>query len=178
MATKKTVKAKGAEEGGVEDLVSGAEEKPAKAKAGEGAKSGDMVKVEYSGRFSDGVEFDNSANHGAPLEFQLGAGQVVPGFEKAVLGMKKGEKKTFTIKAAEAYGEKRADLVREIPRETLPTGEGSEEKFKPGAMIILGAPNGARIPAVVKEISPEKLVVDFNHPLAGKDLTFEITLVE
>jgi peptidylprolyl isomerase len=173
MATaKKTVKETKA--GGVEKTV----EKAPKAKAGDGAKAGDTVKVEYSGKFSDGKEFDNSAWHGAPLQFQLGAGQVVPGFEKAIMGMKKGEKKTFTIKAAEAYGVPRPELVREIPRQTLPMDEGSEEKFKPGMTIVLGAPNGMKLPAVVREISPTKLVVDFNHPLAGKDLTFEIKLVE
>lgn len=194
MATKKVDKSKDVKANGVEKAVERAtrvkaEEKPgraedkearqpAKAGAGEGAKAGDKVKVEYAGKFADGKEFDNSSWHGAPLEFQLGAGQVVPGFEKAIFGMKKGESKTFTIKAAEAYGEPRAELVREIPRQTLPMGEGTEEKFKPGMMIVLGAPNGTRIPAVVKEISATKLVVDFNHPLAGKDLTFEIKVVE
>lgn len=169
MATaKKTVKAKEAKSEGKTDT----------AKTGTGAKAGDKVKVEYSGKFADGKEFDNSNWHGAPLEFTVGAGQVVPGFDKAVAGMKKGEKKIFTIKAAEAYGEPKPELVREIPRQTLPTGEGSEEKFKPGMMIVLGAPNGMKLPAVVKEISPTRLVVDFNHPLAGKDLTFEIKIVE
>jgi FKBP-type peptidyl-prolyl cis-trans isomerase 2 len=134
--------------------------------------------VEYSGKFSDGKEFDNSSWHGAPLEFTIGAGQVVPGFEKAVVGMKRGEKKVFTIKADEAYGQPKPELVREIPRQTLPTDAGSEDKFKPGMMIVLGAPNGMKLPAVVREISATKLVVDFNHPLAGKDLTFEITVVE
>ena len=169
-AAKKTVKAKEAK----------SEEKASagNSKTGAGAKAGDKVKVEYSGKFADGKEFDNSAWHGAPLEFVLGAGQVVPGFEKAIMGMKAGEKKVFTIKAAEAYGEPKPELVREIPRETLPTGEGSEEKFKPGMMIVLGAPNGMKLPAVVREISSSKLVVDFNHPLAGKNLTFEIKLLE
>jgi len=179
MATaKKAVKAKESKATGIEKTA----EKTIKAKAGEkgagGVKAGETVKVEYSGKFADGKEFDNSAWHGAPLEFTLGSGQVVPGFEKAIMGMKRGEKKTFMIKAADAYGEPKPELVREIPRQTLPTDAGSEEKFKPGMMIVLGAPNGMKLPAVVKEISATKLVVDFNHPLAGKDLTFEIKLVE
>jgi peptidylprolyl isomerase len=137
-------------------------------------KKGDKVKVDYVGRFEDGVVFDESAKHGKPLEFEVGAGQVVPGFEKAVIGMKKGEKKEVTIEPKDAYGDHRAELIMKVPRNMLP----AEKEVKPGMMMVVGTQDGKRFPAMIKEVAEKEMVIDLNHPLAGKKLKFEIALIE
>lgn len=137
------------------------------------AKSGDTVQVHYKGRLEDGTEFDSSEGR-EPLQFQLGSGQVVPGFEAAVDGMTEGEKKTATIPADEAYGERREDLMFQVPKSQLPPGAEVEI----GDMLQVGLNNGETVPVQVAALDDENLTLDANHPLAGKDLTFELELVK
>lgn len=137
------------------------------------ARNGDVVQVDYTGKLADGTVFDSSVERG-PLEFTLGAGQVIPGFEKAVLGMKVGEQKTVTIPADEAYGPYRDEQVVELPREKLPSDMTPEV----GQQLVMRQPDGSEIVVVITELSDETVTIDANHPLAGKDLTFEIELVK
>lgn len=137
------------------------------------ARNGDVVQVDYTGKLADGTVFDSSVERG-PLEFTLGAGQVIPGFEKAVLGMKVGEQKTVTIPADEAYGPYRDEQVVELPREKLPSDVTPEV----GQQLVMRQPDGSEIVVVITELSDETVTIDANHPLAGKDLTFEIELVK
>ena len=137
------------------------------------AKNGDTVQVNYTGKLADGTVFDSSVGR-EPLEFTLGAGQVIPGFEKAVFGMKVGEKKTVTIPVDEAYGPRRDDLVGELPREKLPSGLTPEV----GQQLVMTRPDGAKVIVTITSVSDNTVMIDANHPLAGKDLTFEIELVK
>ncbi len=136
------------------------------------AKANDKVQVHYKGSLSNGEVFDSSEGR-EPLEFTLGSGQIIPGFEQGVLGMEVDESKTINIPAAEAYGEPREELIQEVSKEHLP------EEIKPevGMQLMSKAPDGQETPLVVTEVKDESIVVDANHPLAGKDLTFELTLV-
>jgi len=133
---------------------------------------GDKVQVEYTGKLDGGTVFDSSKGR-APLEFEVGANQVIPGFEKAVEGMKKGQKKTVRIEPEQAYGPYRQELVKKIPRGQLPQGQ----EPKAGMLLSVKLPNGINIPAKITEISQSEVTIDLNSPLAGKALTFEITLV-
>jgi peptidylprolyl isomerase len=137
------------------------------------ARNGDTVQVHYTGKLADGTLFDSSVGR-EPLEFTLGAGQMIPGFEKAVFGMKVGEKKTVTIPADEAYGPYRDDLVVEISREKLPSDMTPEV----GQQLVMRQPDGTEIVVVITAVSDETVTIDANHPLAGKELTFEIELVK
>lgn len=135
-------------------------------------KNGDEVKVEYTGTLADGTQFDSNVG-GEPLDFVVGSGQLIEGFDKAVLGMKVGETKTVTIPAAEAYGERREDLVIEIPRERLAPG------MDPQVGDIVGLESGGQTyPVPVVATSESTITIDANHQLAGKDLTFTIKLLE
>jgi peptidylprolyl isomerase len=141
---------------------------------GGGAKDGDTVQVNYTGKLSDGTVFDSSVGSG-PIEFTLGKGDMIPAFEKAVLGMKVGDKKTVTIPAAEAYGPHLDDMVVEVPRDRLP----SDIEPKVGRMLEATQPDGTKIQFTITNISDNNTVtLDANHPLAGKDLTFDIELVK
>lgn len=131
------------------------------------------VKIHYKGTLSDGQVFDSSEGRD-PLEFQVGAKQVIPGFEEAVLGMTKGEKKTITIPSEKAYGPIRAEMVQEVPKKELPQGM----EIKVGTMLMLQTPQGQQMPVKVAKVSDETVTMDLNHPLAGKDLTFEIEVVD
>jgi peptidylprolyl isomerase len=137
------------------------------------AKYGDTVQVHYTGKLADGTVFDSSVELD-PFEFTLGAGQVIPGFEKAVLGMKVGEKKTVNIPVDEAYGPRRDEMVAELPREKLPSDMTPEV----GQQLVMRQPDGSEIIVTITEVSDEAVTIDANHPLAGKDLTFEIELVK
>jgi len=138
------------------------------------AKIGDTVQVNYTGKLADGSIFDSSEGR-EPYEFTLGAGQAIPGFDKAILGMKVGEKKTVTIPADEAYGPHLDDMVVEVPREKLP----SNIEPKVGQMLEATRPDGEKIGFIITNISDDNTVtLDANHPLAGKDLTFYIELVK
>jgi peptidylprolyl isomerase len=138
------------------------------------AKNGDTVQVNYTGKLADGTVFDSSVGRD-PLEFTLGAGNTIPGFEKAVLGMKVGEKKTVTIPADEAYGPHLDEMVIEISRDRLPKDKEPEV----GQMLSATGQNGETIRFTITGISDNGTVtLDANHPLAGKDLTFDIELVK
>ncbi len=135
-------------------------------------KKGDKIKVEYTGTFEDGTVFDSSERHGQPLEFEAGAGMVVPGFDNAVIGMEKGEEKEVTIQPEDAYGQPNEEFVRDIPKDKMP--EGVEK----GMVLGMKLPNGHQMPAKVLEVTDEHVKVDLNHPLAGKVLKFKIKVVE
>jgi len=137
------------------------------------AKDGDTVKVHYTGTLDDGTTFDSSLER-EPLEFTLGAGQVIPGFEEAVIGMQVGQSKTVTIPSEEAYGPYTEERVMVVERDQLP------EDLEPevGQRLQTQGADGRIIVVVVTEVTETTITVDANHPLAGKDLTFEIELVE
>jgi peptidylprolyl isomerase len=135
-------------------------------------EQGDTVKVHYRGTLADGSEFDNSEGR-EPLEFTVGGGQVIPGFDSAVQQMGAvGDKTTVTIPADEAYGERVDEAMQQVPLEAFP------ERPEPGWVIELTTPEGQRVQAIVTEVGELTATIDFNHPLAGKDLTFEIELVD
>ncbi|MFC2042316.1 FKBP-type peptidyl-prolyl cis-trans isomerase [Chloroflexota bacterium] len=138
-----------------------------------GAKKGDTVTVHYTGMLDDGTVFDSSLER-EPLEFTIGSGKVVPGFEEAIIGMQVGDKKTVTIPAEEAYGPHRDDRILLISREKLPEGLNPVV----GQRLQLRLMDGRTVLVLVTEVREEEIVVDANHPLAGKDLTFEIELVD
>jgi peptidylprolyl isomerase len=135
------------------------------------ARAGDTVHVHYTGTLRDGTEFDSSRGR-APLEFTLGAGQVVPGFEAAVLGMQHGESKTVTIAAEDAYGQPHDELLLRVPREQVPP----HITLEVGQQLQLGTGNEAMV-VEVRELHDDHVVLDGNHPLAGEDLTFALELV-
>jgi len=144
--------------------------------AGEGGrtvKDGDTVKVHYTGTLDDGTVFDSSRERD-PLEFTLGQGQLISGFEKTVLGMAIGDVRTATFTPDEAYGKYRDDLILKIPREQFPV----DMELQTDQKLQLQSTDGGIIVATVMEITDSEVTVDANHALAGKDLTFEIEVVE
>ena len=134
-------------------------------------KQGDKVKVHYTGTLSDGSIFDSSDGR-EPLEFTIGENQVIPGFENGVKDMKLNEEKTIKIKPEDAYGQKDERLVASIPKEKFPP------EVQPGGTLVVKGPNEETIPAVVKEVKSDVVVIDLNHPLAGKGLNFKVKVVE
>ena len=137
-------------------------------------KKGDVVSLHYTGTLEDGSVFDTSKKRDTPLKFTAGSGQVIPGFDKAVMGMKKGEEKKFTLQPSEAYGERKPGLTQTIPRKLLP----KNQEPKLGMMLALGTQDGRQIPATITKVTDENVTMDLNHPLAGKALTFAIEIVE
>ena len=137
------------------------------------AKYGDTVKVHYTGKLDDGTVFDASVN-GDPLQFTIGSGQIIPGFEQAVVGMNPGESKTVKIPAEDAYGQRREDLVLEVEKSQLPEGLKPEV----GLQLQSRQPDGRIVVLTIADMTESHVTLDANHPLAGKDLTFEIQLVE
>lgn len=136
------------------------------------AKNGDNVKIHYTGTLQDGSVFDSSAGR-APLAFRLGSGQVIPGFDEAVLGMGIGESKSVTIPPAKAYGQRNEELVISVPRNQVPP----EIKPEVGLKLQMGGANGELVMVEVVEVEDEHITLDANPPLAGKELTFQIELV-
>lgn len=136
------------------------------------AKNGDSVKIHYTGTLGDGTVFDSSAGR-EPLGFTLGGGQVIVGFEEAVLGMAIGDKKKVTIPAQKAYGEKNAELVIEVPRNQVPPDLDPEI----GQKLQMGGPNGELVVVTVVAVDEAVVVLDANPPLAGKDLIFDLELM-
>ena len=136
-------------------------------------KSGSKVKVEYIGKLADGTVFDESGK-GTPIDFVVGEKKLIAGFENGVIGMKAGETRTVNIPKAEGYGEWDTTLLRKFPKTSLP----ADFQAVKGMSIKLNLINGNSVPAVIYDINDEFIVVDLNHPLAGKDLVFEITVVE
>jgi peptidylprolyl isomerase len=137
------------------------------------AKQGDTVKVHYTGTLGDGTIFDSSIER-EPLQFTLGKRQLIKGFEDAVIGMSVGEKKSVSIPSEEAYGSRREELFLKYTRADFPPNVEPKE----GLVINLVNQDGRSILATITEISGDAISVDANHPLAGKDLTFTIDLVE
>ena len=136
------------------------------------AKHGDTVRVHYKGTLDDGSEFDNSAGR-EPLEFRLGTGQVISGFERTVTGMTVGETRTARLNPGDAYGTHRAELVLSLPRERFP----DEVEPQVGQQLELEG-DGGRMPVVITDVAADTVTLDANHPLAGEALTFELELVE
>ncbi|MBL7734371.1 MAG: peptidylprolyl isomerase [Chitinophagaceae bacterium] len=136
-------------------------------------KSGDTVKVHYSGRLSDGTTFDSSSGR-EPLEFKVGSGQVIKGFDDGVTGMSVGDKRTVQIPVNDAYGPKDESMIVEFPKANFP------EDLKPEVGMQLNMTNntGQVIPVVITEVAEETVMLDANHPLAGQDLIFDIELVD
>ena len=137
------------------------------------AKSGDTVRIHYTGTLDDGTQFDSSAGRD-PLEFALGSGQVIAGFDNAVDGMSVGESKSVTIPPAEAYGERHEQLVQQVPKSALP------DEIDPtvGMQLQSRSPEGQVMNLIVTDVDEQTVTVDANHPLAGQALTFAIELVE
>lgn len=136
-------------------------------------KSGDKVKVHYHGRLINGETFDSS-NGRDPLEFEVGSGMVIKGFDDGVTGMKVGEKKTINIPVENAYGPKNPEMIIEYPKKQFP--EGMEIEL--GMPLVMSSGSGQQFQVKVSEIKDETVVLDANHPLAGEDLIFDLELVE
>ena len=137
------------------------------------AKTGDTVRVHYTGKLADGTVFDTSVGS-EPLEFTLGQGKVITGFEEAVIGMQVGESKTVTIPVDEAYGPRRDDMIFEVGRDELPTEINPEV----GMQLQMNQGDGSITIVTITEVSDTTVKIDANHPLAGQNLTFDIELVE
>lgn len=137
------------------------------------AKKGDKVKVHYHGKLTNGETFDSSAGR-EPLEFEVGSGSVIKGFDEGVSGMKVGEKKTINIPVDEAYGQRSEDMLIEFPKDRFPT----DMEIKEGMQLMMSNGTGQNIPVIVEEVKDDAVILDANHPLAGEDLVFDIELVE
>ncbi len=136
------------------------------------AQIGNKVRVHYTGRLDDGEIFDSSEG-GTPLSFTLGSGQVIPGFESGVLGMSAGDTKTVRIPSADAYGEHRSDGVMRVPRGEFPP----DMPLEVGSSVQGQQSSGQVVSFTIMAVDDEAVTLDANHPLAGKDLTFDLTLV-
>jgi peptidylprolyl isomerase len=134
-------------------------------------KNGDVVRVHYTAKLTDGTEFDSSAGR-QPLEFQVGAGQVVPGLDRRIDGMAVGEKSTVKVPAEEGYGLRDEAQVQTVPRSAVPRGT------EVGTKLQAKTPDGRKIPLTVVQLDEERATVDANHPLAGQDLLFDVEIVE
>lgn len=136
-------------------------------------KSGDKVKVHYHGKLTSGETFDSSAGR-EPLEFEVGSGMVIKGFDDGVTGMIVGEKKTINIPADEAYGPVNPDMLMDFPKERFP----ADLQLELGMQLMMSDPSGQQFPVKVNEIKEDVIVLDGNHPLAGEELIFDLELIE
>lgn len=136
------------------------------------AQRGDTVRVEYTGKFEDGTVFDTSEDR-EPLEFTIGADEVIPGFEATVQGMRPGENATAELSPEEAYGERRDDLIFEVDRDEI----SGEVELEVGDEVELHGEDGSTVPAMIVELDESSVTLDANHPLAGRTLTFDVELV-
>ncbi len=136
-------------------------------------KTGDKIKIHYHGRLTDDTTFDSSEGR-EPLEFEVGSGQVIPGFDNGVLGMTPGQKKTIQIPVDEAYGPVQEDMFMEFPIDRFP----ADMKPEVGMSLNMSNGSGQAIPVVIAEVQDEVVILDANHPLAGEDLIFDLELVE
>ncbi|HEX8707660.1 MAG TPA: peptidylprolyl isomerase [Pyrinomonadaceae bacterium] len=139
----------------------------------EQAKKGDTVQVHYTGRLEGGQVFDSSEG-GEPLEFEVGSGDVIQGFDDGVRGMDVGDKRTIEIEAEEAYGERNEMLVQKVSRDSI----GLDTDPQPGMNLIMQLPDGNEIPITITEVTEDSITLDANHPLAGSKLIFDIELVK
>ena len=138
------------------------------------ANRGTTVTVHYRGTLESGEQFDSSYEREEPISFTVGAGQMIPGFDEAVEGMTTNEKKTFSLQPAQAYGVRNEEAYTELEKTIFP----DEFELEVGKNIPLQAPNGQPVLGSIQEVHDTTVVVDLNHPLAGKDLTFEVELLE
>ena len=136
-------------------------------------KKGDKVKVHYHGRLTSGETFDSSEGR-QPLEFEVGSGSVIKGFDEGVTGMAVGEKKTVNIPADEAYGPKNPEMIIEMPKDRFP----DDMELEPGLPLMMSNGSGQDFQVVVAEIKDDAVLLDANHPLAGQELVFDLELVE
>ena len=141
-------------------------------------EKGNKVKILYTGTLEDGTVFDSSENHNnEPLEFEVGSGMVIPGFDNAVMGMEKDEEKEVKIEPKDAYGEHNPELVKEFPKEQMPKlPEGKE--LVAGMILGMQTPEGQQMPVRVSKVTEDKVELDLNPPLAGKILNFKIKIVD
>ena len=137
------------------------------------AKTGDTVRVHYTGTLADGTVFDTSRDR-EPLEFTIGQNMVIPGFENGIVGMNEGDSKAISIPAGEAYGVYNEQLVAVVPRSQVPP----EMELSLGMILQVRSPEGSLARAIVREITETEVTLDLNHPLAGQDLVFEVGLVK
>ncbi|MFW6189369.1 MAG: FKBP-type peptidyl-prolyl cis-trans isomerase [Planctomycetota bacterium] len=137
------------------------------------AEGGDKVRVHYTGKLEDGTVFDTSTE-GEPLEFTIGAGEVIPGFEQGVVGMETGEEKTIEVSSGDAYGPHRDDWVLEVDRDELP----DDLELEIGQQLQIEQESGETTLVRVAAVTPDMVRLDANHPLAGEDLVFDVELVE
>jgi FKBP-type peptidyl-prolyl cis-trans isomerase 2 len=137
-------------------------------------KKGEWIKVEYTGTLDDGTIFDSTGtNGGNPLKLQVGAGQLIKGFDESVQGKASGEEYSIRLEPSEAYGEYKGGLTHKVPKDQFPKGA----ELKPGLMIMVSGPQG-QIPASIKSIEEDEVIIDLNHPMAGKVLNFKIKIIE
>jgi len=136
-------------------------------------KKGDKIKVHYTGKLDDGTVFDSSDGRD-PLEFEVGSGQIIKGFDEAVIGMEKDQEKEIKLPSDQAYGQIDQDLLKKIPKDKLP----KDQEPKPGMVLGIQTPDGQQIPAKITEVDDKDITIDLNHPLAGKNLNFNIKIVE
>ena len=136
-------------------------------------KEGDVVRVHYTGKLINGEQFDSSVGR-EPLEFTVGAGQMIKGFDAAMPGMAIGEKKTINIAPEHGYGEKSEEAIIEFPRENIP----ADMKLEPGMPLTLSNQEGQPVPVIVVDVKDDVIILDANHFLAGQELVFDIELVE
>ncbi|MFX1339765.1 MAG: peptidylprolyl isomerase [Promethearchaeota archaeon] len=138
-------------------------------------KKGDIIKVEYEGSLEDGSIFDSTKrNGGNPLKFEVGSGQIIKGFDDAVIGKEVGEEFSIKLQPSEAYGDYNKDLIRKMPKNLFP----KEKEPKSGMIIQVMDETGHVMLAAIKEVLSEKVIIDMNHPLAGKVLNFKIKVIE
>ncbi|HKL23921.1 MAG TPA: peptidylprolyl isomerase [Candidatus Nanoarchaeia archaeon] len=137
-------------------------------------EKGDKVKVDYEGKLDSGEIFDSTkhGDHSHPLEFVIGGGQIIPAFENAVIGMKEGEEKSFTVKPEDAYGEYQSEMKKQLPRSQVPLEKEPEE----GMMLEVKTPDGKRFPVKIDSFDENNITLDLNHPLAGKTLNFSVKI--
>ena len=136
-------------------------------------KNGNNVQVHYVGTFDDGTEFDSSHSRGEPISFQVGSGQMIAGFDAAVVGMTEGETKDITLTPSEAYGEHKEDYIKVYPRDVFP----NEVQLSEGVTVAGQNELGQQMIAKVLSVSDDTVLLDFNHPMAGKNLNFSIEVV-
>jgi peptidylprolyl isomerase len=136
-------------------------------------KKGDKVKVHYHGKLTSGETFDSSSGR-EPLEFEVGSGSVIKGFDDGVAGMEVGEKKTINIAVDDAYGQRSEDMLIEFPKDRFP----GDMKIEQGMQLMMGNGSGQNIPVIVTEIKESSVILDANHPLAGEELIFDIELID
>jgi FKBP-type peptidyl-prolyl cis-trans isomerase 2 len=138
-------------------------------------KKGDIIKVEYVGTFDDGSVFDSTQmNGGSPLKFEVGAGQLIPGFDNSVIGKSVGDEYNIRLNPSEAYGDYKEGMTQSISKDQFPP----EQEPEVGLMILLMGPQGQPIPATIKGVDDDIVTIDLNHPMAGKVLNFKIKVVQ